>query len=49
LQFNEKDILTDLGMISAEIAKTVAENEFEKYSVKQNQIFESDFDKEIKL
>jgi hypothetical protein len=49
LQFNEKDILTDLGKVSAEIAKTVAENEFEKYSVKQNQIFESDFDKEIKL
>ncbi len=48
LGFNEKEILTDLGKVSAEIAKTVAESEYEKFCVYQNQLFESDFDKEIK-
>ncbi len=48
LQFNEKEVLTDLGKVSAEIAKTVAENEYEIFRVNQNQLFESDFDKEIK-
>ncbi len=48
LQFNEKDILTNAGKVTTEIAKTFAENEFEKYCVIQDRIFESDFDKEIK-
>jgi hypothetical protein len=48
LQFNEKDILTNAGHVRAKIAKTFAENEFEKYQVIQDRLFESDFDKEIK-
>jgi hypothetical protein len=48
LQFNEKQILTNPGKISAEIAKSFAENEYEKYRVVQDRLFESDFDKEIK-
>jgi len=48
LQFNEMDILRDLGKVSAEIAKTFAENEFEKFRIIQDQLFESDFDKDIK-
>lgn len=48
LQFNEKDILRDLGKVSAEIAKTFAENEFEKFRIIQDQLFESDFDKDLK-
>lgn len=48
LQFNEQDILTNPGKVTAEIARTFAENEFEKYSVIQDRSFESDFDKEIK-
>ncbi|HCE43529.1 MAG TPA: cell filamentation protein Fic [Lentisphaeria bacterium] len=48
LQFNEQDILDNPGTISAEIAKTFAEGEFEKYRVIQDRLFESDFDKEIK-
>jgi hypothetical protein len=48
LQFNEQEILTDLGKVSGEIAKSVAENEYEVFRVHQNQLFESDFDKEIK-
>jgi hypothetical protein len=34
--------------IKAEIAKAHAEAEFEKYRIIQDQLFESDFDKEIK-
>ena len=48
LQFNEHEILTNSGKITAEIAKQFAESEFEKYSIIQDRLFESDFDKEIK-
>ena len=48
LQFNEQEILTNSGKISAEIAKIFVENEFEKFNLIQNQNFESDFDCEIK-
>jgi len=48
LQFNEMDILKDLGKVSAEIAKTFAENEFEKFRIIQDKLFESDFDKDLK-
>ena len=48
LQFNEKDILMNTGKVSAEIARTFAENEFEKFRVIQDRMLESDFDKEIK-
>lgn len=37
--------MTNAGAISAEIAKQHAESEFEKYRVKQDRLFESDFDK----
>lgn len=48
LKFNEKEILDNTGKVSAEIAKAFAEVEFEKYSVIQDRLYESDFDKEIK-
>jgi len=48
LVFSERDILTNSGKISAEIAKDHAESEFEKYRIVQDQLFESDFDREIK-
>ncbi|MBU6339380.1 MAG: virulence RhuM family protein [Rickettsiales bacterium] len=48
LQFNEREILTGAGNISAELAKNFAENEFEKFSESQDQNFESDFDREVK-
>jgi hypothetical protein len=48
LQFNEKDVLTNAGKVTTEIAGTFAENEFEKYRVIRDRLFESDFDKEIK-
>ena len=48
LAFDEREILQDSGRISAEIAKEKAETEFEKYRIIQDQLFESDFDREIK-
>lgn len=48
LKFNEKDILTNPGKVTAEIAKSFAESEFEKYRIVQDKLFESDFDKEVK-
>ncbi len=48
LQFNEKEILTNPGKVTAEIAKVFAENEHEKYRVIQDKLLESDFDKAIK-
>lgn len=44
LDFNEMEILQDKGHITAEIAKTFAETEFEKYRVIQDKLFQSDFD-----
>jgi hypothetical protein len=48
LKFNDYEILTDAGRVSAEVAKALALSEFEKYRVVQDQIFESDFDRELK-
>lgn len=45
LQFNERDILLDSGEVTAEMAKAFAESEFEKYRIKQDRLFKSDFDK----
>ena len=44
LNFNEMEILQDKGQVSAEIAKSFAESEFEKYRIIQDRLFESDFD-----
>jgi hypothetical protein len=48
LQFNEYNILKDAGKVSHEVAKELAEQEYEKFRVKQDKSFESDFDKEVK-
>ena len=45
LRLTQKEILTNAGTISSEIAKQHAETEFEKYRVKQDQVFASDFDR----
>ncbi len=45
LEFNEEEILRDKGKISAEIAKSFSESEFEKYRVIQDGLYQSDFDK----
>lgn len=48
LKFNSADILQNAGKVTAAIAKTFAESEFEKYKPIQDRLFVSDFDKEIK-
>lgn len=48
LQFNEYQILTDAGKVSHEVAKQLAEEEYEKFRVVQDKEFESDFDREVK-
>jgi hypothetical protein len=45
LQFDDRKILQNAGKISAEIAKSHAESEFEKYRIIQDQLYQSDFDK----
>jgi hypothetical protein len=48
LQFNDEAILKDKGKVSQEVAKALAESEFEKFNTMQLQNFESDFDKELR-
>ena len=48
LKFNKAEILEDTGKVTAEIAKSFAESEFEKYRPIQDKLFESDFDLEVK-
>lgn len=45
LRLSRKEILTHAGTISAEMAEKHALSEFEKYRVKQDQLYQSDFDK----
>ena len=48
LEADERDILQDCGKVTALFAKEFAENEFEKYRVVQDRLFQSDFDNELK-
>ncbi len=45
LRFNEAELLTDAGKVSAEVARQFAESEFEKYRVIQDYMYKSDFDR----
>lgn len=44
LLLDNRDILKDVGKISHEIACDKALTEFEKYRVKQDKLYKSDFD-----
>ncbi len=48
LRFNEYEILDNPGKVSHEVAKALAEEEFQKYRIVQDQQFISDFDRESK-
>ena len=48
LKFNEYDILNNTGKVSHEVAKALAEEEYSKFRVRQDQNFESDFERETK-
>jgi hypothetical protein len=45
----DREVLQDAGKVSKEIAHTHALSEFEKYRVVQDRLYESDFDKAIKV
>ena len=45
LRLSRKDILTNAGTISAEIAQQHTLSEFEKYRIRQDRLYQSDFDK----
>ncbi len=48
LQFNNRETLKNPGRISAEIAKSFSESEWEKFRITQDKLYVSDFDKEVK-
>ena len=48
LQFNEYEILHDAGRVSHEVAKRLAEEEYERFRVGQDRSFESDFERATK-
>ena len=45
LMADDREILKDEGKITAEIAKSKAETEFEKYRIIQDKLFISDYDR----
>ena len=48
IEATDREVLRDAGKVTAEIAKTHAESEFEKYRIVQDRLFESDFDRLLK-
>lgn len=48
LQFNEESVLQHSGRVSHEVAKVLAEQEYDKFHARQLQDYESDFDKLLK-
>ncbi|HEY2091124.1 MAG TPA: virulence RhuM family protein [Thermoanaerobaculia bacterium] len=48
LQFNEYEVLASAGRVSAEVAKHLAEEQYDKFRVRQDREFESDFEAEVK-
>jgi hypothetical protein len=48
IEATDREVLQDTGRVTAEIAKTHAESEFEKYRIVQDRLFESDFDRLVK-
>ena len=48
LRFNEYEVLTNAGQVSAEVARRLAEERYEEFRVRQDAAFESDFEREVK-
>ncbi len=45
LKFNGKEILHNAGKISAKVAQELAYKEYDKFNLKQDKLYKSDFDK----
>ena len=48
LKFNEYEILSDAGKVSHDVAKSLAEEQYDIFRVTQDREFENDFEKEVK-
>jgi hypothetical protein len=48
LQFNEYEVLANAGKVSAEVARQLAQEQYDKFRVRQDHEFESDFEAEVK-
>jgi hypothetical protein len=48
LRFNEYEVLTNAGSVSAEVARQLAEERYAQFRVGQDRAFEGDFEKEVK-
>ena len=48
LRFNEYEVLTNAGKVSAEVAKKLAEDQYAVFRARQDASFESDFEREVK-
>ena len=46
LKFNEYELLTDAGRVSAEVARALAEGHYETFRIAQDHAFKSDFERE---
>ncbi len=49
IEATDRKVLQDAGRVTAEIARSHAESEFEKYRVVQDNLFQSDFDMFLQL
>ena len=47
LKFNDYDILTNAGKVAHDVAKSLAEKEYDKFRITQDKIFKSDFENEV--
>ena len=47
LKFNDYEVLANTGGVSAEVARRLAEEQYETFRVRQDHEFESEFDREI--
>lgn len=48
LQFNQYDVLANAGSVSAEVARRLAEEQYETFRIRQDAAFESDFEREAR-
>ena len=48
IEATDREVLSDAGKVTAEIAREHALSEFEKYRVVQDRLFKSDFDRKLK-
>jgi hypothetical protein len=48
LRFNEYEVLTNAGRVSAEVARRLAEEQYDRFRVRQDREFESDFEADVK-